>query len=299
MAAPFATPLVCPLLLGREPQLAALDSLLAQAREGHGRTVLVSGEAGVGKSRLVAEGQAHAQQHGVVLIQGRCFEPDRVLPYAPLLDLLRGWVAATPPDHVRAVLGPVAAGLERLLPDLTALVPDLLPRRAIEPEQEQHRHIQALTQFFTRLANPGPVLVVIEDLHWSDEASLEVALALARHAASLPILLILTYRSDEISTELGSLLASLNRERLAIDMPLQRLSPGDVAAMVRAIFDVPRRPPAAFVDALYAITEGNPFFVEEMLKSLAAGGDLALTSDDWGRIPLQSLHLPRSVQIAV
>jgi DNA-binding CsgD family transcriptional regulator len=113
------------------------------------------------------------------------------------------------------------------------------------------------------------------------------------------MLLLLTYRSDEISAELGSLLAALDRERLAIDMPLQRLSPGDVAAMIRAIFNVPRPPPAAFVDALYAITEGNPFFVEEMLKSLTATGDLAFTSDDWERIPLQSLHLPRSVQIAV
>src|SRR5262245_4405713 len=102
-------------------------------------------------------------------------------------------------DHVRTMLGPVAADLARLLPDLTVLVPDLPLRRAIEPEQEQHRHIQALTQFFTRLANPGPVMMVIEDLHWSDEASLEVALALARRAAALPMLLILTYRSDEIS----------------------------------------------------------------------------------------------------
>jgi predicted ATPase len=88
MDAPFATPLVCPLLLAREPQLAALDTLVAQACAGHGRTVLVTGEAGVGKSRLVAEVQAQAEQHGVGLIQGRCFEPDRVLPYAPLLDLL-------------------------------------------------------------------------------------------------------------------------------------------------------------------------------------------------------------------
>jgi len=299
MNAPFQTALVCPLLLGREPQLAALDRMLAQAREGHGRTVLVGGEAGVGKSRLVAEVQVHAQHHSVVLLRGRCFEPDRVLPYAPLLDLLRGWIAATSAEHIRAVLGPAAADLVRLLPDLAALVPDLPPRSALEPEQEHHRHIEALIQFFTRLATLGPVLVVIEDLHWSDEASLEVVLALARRTVSLPMLLLLTYRSDEISAELGSFLAALDRERLAIDMPLQRLSPGDVAAMNGAIFNMLRPPPAAFVDALYAITEGNPFFVEEMLKSLTATGTLALTSDDWERIPLQSLHLPRSMQIAV
>jgi DNA-binding CsgD family transcriptional regulator/uncharacterized protein HemY len=299
MAVPFTTALVCPVLLAREPQLVALKGLIAQMCNGRGQIVLITGEAGVGKSRLVAAAQAQAQQHGIALLQGRCFEPDRVLPYAPLLDLLRGWVAAHAADHVRTMLGPVAADLVRLLPDLAALVPDLPPPRAIEPEQEQHRHIQALTQFFTRVATLGPVLVVLEDLHWSDEASLEVALALARRTPTLPLLLVLTYRSDEIPAELGSFLAALDRERLAIDMPLQRLSSTDVAAMIRSIFDVSRPPPAAFVEALYTITEGNPFFVEEMLKSLSAAGDLAFTSDDWNRIPLQSLHLPRSVQIAV
>ena len=153
-------------------------------------------------------------------------------------------------------------------------------------------------QFFTRLTTLEPVVVVIEDLHWSDEASLEVVLALARRTASLPLLL-LTYRSDEIPAAVGSLLAALDRERLAMDMLLPHLSSGDVATMIRTIFNLPRPLPAAFVEALYAITEGNPFFVEEVLKSLVAGGDLVFTSDDWERIPLQLLHLPRSVQIAV
>jgi DNA-binding CsgD family transcriptional regulator len=140
--------------------------------------------------------------------------------------------------------------------------------------------------------------VVIEDLHWCDETSLEVALALAREAPTLPLLLVLTYRSDEIPAELGALLATLDRERLAVDMTLPRLSPSDVGAMIRAILGLPR-PPPAFVETLYTITEGNPFFVEEMLKSLTTAGDLTLTGDGWERILLQSLHLPRSVQITV
>jgi DNA-binding NarL/FixJ family response regulator len=295
----FTTARICPLLLGRTAYLAALDDLIAQARDGHGQTVLITGEAGIGKSRLIAEVQAHAVQHRLALLQGRCFEPDRVLPYAPLLDLLQRWMAATPAGDVRMVLGATATELVRLLPELAEIAPDLPPLRTLEPGQEQRRLSQALAQFFTRLAARGPVLVVIEDLHWSDEASLEVALALARRAPSLPILLLLTYRSDEIPAELGSLLAALDRERLAIDMPLPHLSAGDVAAMVRAILDLPRSVPAAFVEALYTITEGNPFFVEEMLKSLATANQLAFTSEEWERIPLHTLQLPRSVQIAV
>jgi tetratricopeptide (TPR) repeat protein len=299
MAAPFETALVCPLLLGREPYLAASDRLITQACGGQGQVVLITGEAGIGKSRLVAEVQARAAQYGVAQIEGRCFEPDRVLPYAPLLDLLRGWVTAHAAADVSMVLGSAAADLVRLLPDLATIVPDPPVPRMIEPEQEQRRHIQALTQFFLRLAARGPLLVVIEDLHWSDEASLEVALALARRTSTLPLLILLTYRSDETSAELDALLAALDRERLAMDMPLPPLSSSDVAAMIRAIFDLPHPPPAAFVEALYAITEGNPFFVEELLKSLAAEGDLAFTSDAWERLPLHRLHLPRSVQIAV
>src|SRR5690242_3444023 len=123
MLPPFTTARICPLLLGRTAYLAALDNLIAQARDGHGQTVLITGEAGIGKSRLVVEMQVHAAQHRLALLQGRCFEPDRVLPYAPLLDLLRGWIATTPSDDVRIVLEPTASEVVRLLPELANIAP--------------------------------------------------------------------------------------------------------------------------------------------------------------------------------
>ena len=90
MATLFETPIVCPALFGRERQLDLLSRLLEQARAGRGHTGLIVGEAGIGKSRLLAELKATAIEQGLVILQGRCFEPDRVLPYTPLLDLLRG-----------------------------------------------------------------------------------------------------------------------------------------------------------------------------------------------------------------
>src|SRR5262245_43101221 len=108
MAAPIAAALICPVLLSRERYLAALDHLIAQACVSDGQTVLITGEAGIGKSRLVAELQARAAQQHMALLRGRCFEPDRVLPYAPLLDLLRRWMATNDAVDVQAMLGPAA-----------------------------------------------------------------------------------------------------------------------------------------------------------------------------------------------
>src|SRR5262245_49736060 len=106
MAALAESSIVCPVLIGRVAQLNALDRRLELARANQGQVVLIAGEAGVGKSRLLAEVQARAAQQGFALFQGRCFEPDRVLPYAPVIDLLRAFLAANPVDAIADVLRP-------------------------------------------------------------------------------------------------------------------------------------------------------------------------------------------------
>src|SRR2546425_851594 len=98
MAVPFDPLLICPALIGRAPQLETLDRLLTQTASGHGQIALIVGGAGVGKSRLVAEMETHAVAQGFAVLRGRCFEPDRTLPYAPLLDLLRVDLAASTPE---------------------------------------------------------------------------------------------------------------------------------------------------------------------------------------------------------
>src|SRR5689334_10851896 len=104
MNAPFETPIVCPVLIGRERQLDLLSRLVDQARTGQGQTALIAGEAGIGKSRLIAELKPAATRQGLTILQGRCFEPDRVLPYAPLLDLLPSWLAGRAAHEVADML---------------------------------------------------------------------------------------------------------------------------------------------------------------------------------------------------
>lgn len=95
MAIPFHRPLLCPILLGRSAQCSALEQALDQARAGSGPTVVISGEAGIGKSRLIAEARTRAEERGFLSLEGHCFEPDRDLPYAPVLDLMHRWLAAS------------------------------------------------------------------------------------------------------------------------------------------------------------------------------------------------------------
>jgi DNA-binding CsgD family transcriptional regulator len=311
MAAPFTPSIVCPVLIGRVLQLDTLVHSMEQACDGYGQTVLISGEVGIGKSRLVVEAtsrlhssQAQARQPAALILQGRCFEQDAVLPYAPLLDVLRTFLASRSPGDTARSLGPSAPELVKLLPELATLLPNLTASPLLAPEQEKRRLFESLKQFLTRLSVTSPLLLIIEDIHWSDDTSLEFLLYLARHLVSHPILLVLTYRSEELHPALTRFLAALDRERRATEFTLVRLNIDEVEAMIRAILHLP--PPARidFLEAIFALTEGNPFFIEEILRSLIPEG---APFDRAGTLDLQPHQtggafrpqIPRSVMVAV
>lgn len=292
MQTPFDTSVVCPILLGRSAHLATLNALLSQVQAGQGRVVLLSGEAGIGKSRLAAEVKAQAFAGGFDLLEGRCFESDRAIPYAPLRDLLRTFLATRPPALVAAALEPLAPNLLPLLPELRLST----EHRAVN---EPHQLREAFAQFVSGLVSRRPVLVVIEDLHWSDDASLDALRGLVRRSVHQPILLLLTYRRDEVSPGLTPLLTELDRGRAATELVLQPLTPDEIDGMLRAIFSLAGPVRAEFLDAIATLTEGNPFFIEEALKSLIASGDIAYADGAWDRKPVEALQIPRSVQAAV
>jgi predicted ATPase/DNA-binding CsgD family transcriptional regulator len=295
----FNQSIICPVLIGRRGEVASLHALIDQARLGQGQVVLLSGEAGIGKSRLAAEVKTGAQAHGFLALQGSCFPTDRSAPYAPLLDLFGS-------SQAKELLSLFIANREPLARELALLHPGLAPlpsgekeAQTLEPEQEKHRLLIALTQFFTALATEQPVLLIVEDVHWSDETSLELLHALARRCAQHPLLLVLTYRNDEIHPGLSKWLAQLDRERLAHEYVLAPLSRTEVDAMLHAIFALDRPAPAETLEAIYELTEGNPFFVEEILKSLVTTGVKVSALELWEGQPWDELPIPRSVQSAV
>lgn len=297
-------PVLCPKIIGRAPEFAALGLLVEQAREGQGRVALIAGEAGIGKSRLVSELRASASAQGFLVMQGGCFPTDLTYPYAPLLDLLRSLVAS----NLNASL---TAAVEILAHDIFPLLPELVPDQAIplprlEPEQEKHRLFAVMAAFFLHLSAQSPLLLIIEDVHWSDDTSLDFLHYLARRSVSQLLLLLVTYRDEEMRPELSNWLAQLERERLAHKIRLVSLARGEVDTMLSAIFEerhtsfeMRRFLHGELLDALYTLTEGNPFFVEETLSSLLAAGNIFYVQGYWNRKPGSEVSIPQSVQDAV
>jgi DNA-binding CsgD family transcriptional regulator len=285
-------PVSTPVVIGRHQELATLEALLDDG----GGVLLVSGEAGIGKSRLARETVALAAVRGYRVLQGACFDRDQSLPYAPLLDLLRTY-ASDEPDAARERLRAVAPGWLRLAPDLAGgSIPFPL---TLDPEQERQRFFYEMWAFVSGLARERSLLVLVEDLHWSDEASLELLLSLIRRMAATPLALLLTYRDEERGAALSRFLAEIDRERIATEIVLQPLGLPQVEQQVRAILNLPRPAGTAFVRALHGLTGGNPFFVEEVLRALIAAGDIYPAHEGWHRKPLDQLRVPRSVEDAV
>src|SRR3989441_2116198 len=240
MQVPIDLPVVCPIVIGRTAELTALHLLLDRARSGKGQIVLLSGEAGIGKSRLVAEAKTYATPQGFLLLQGQCFPTDRSCPYAPLLDLLRSHLATSSREQVDTEMGSLASALSPLLLDLLPLPSDLPSLPPLDSEHEKRRLFAALAHLFLRPATKQPALLIVEDLHWSDQTSLDFLHYLARRCTASPLLVLLTYRSDEVHPSLRHFLAQLDRERLARECALAPLSRSEVSAMMYAIFALRR-----------------------------------------------------------
>jgi predicted ATPase len=289
MAIAFNKPLVCPVLIGRRHDLTTLCLLVERAKSSQGWVALLSGEAGIGKSRLVAEIKTSAASHDFLLMQGSCFPTDHAIPYAPLLDLLRSHFSSQPVALPTPEVEQLIQAFLPLFPDVGYVLPGGIPPStwpSLDPEQEKRRRFEMLAHFLTSQTRAHPVLLVVEDLHWSDDTSLEFLHYLARRCSASPLLLLLTYRSDEVRPGLRHFLAQLDQERLAQECSLARLTREEVEAMLRAIFALPRSARLELLDPMYTLTEGNPFFVEEALKSLMATGEIFYANGSFERKPL-------------
>ncbi|MEP7065663.1 MAG: AAA family ATPase [Gemmatimonadota bacterium] len=290
---------VCPVLIGRDAPLSAGWHALQRAHETHGGTLLVSGEAGIGKSRYTGALAERARSLGFITLQGACFETDRARPYAPLLDLVRTLAASASPSLAAHYFRGAGAELVALFPELRAIFPDEPVPGALDPEEERRRLFHAFTEAVSSLSDVQPLLIVIEDVHWSDDTTLDLMLHLARRILARRIALILTFRSDEIGARLGRLLADLDRARCASEVDLRPLTVRDVTTMMQETFGASSPFGSPFVGALHGHTEGNPFFIEEMLKALLVAGELVQQDGVWRARSLEMTRVPRTATEAV
>ncbi|HUQ14503.1 MAG TPA: AAA family ATPase [Gemmatimonadales bacterium] len=274
-------------LVGRGAEVRSLVELLEAAAEGSGTTVLVGGEAGVGKSRLCRELKREATARQMRVIEGRCTSTRASVAYGPFMDAIRFRIACGEREAAAGTLAPILAYLIPLFPELGSTVaqPGAAP-------VSQERAFEVISSVFQRLAGLGPLLLVLEDLHWADPTSLDLLQYLTRRIDRAPILVLGTYRSDELPTGHGMrrLLVSLTHERLGHRVKLSPLGRPEVGEMAQHILGRELAPSA--LEALWRRCEGNPFFLEELLGT-AGETPADLTSSGIAR------ELPLTIRDAV
>ena len=286
--------------VGREAERADLRRLLAGTARGQGALAMIGGEPGVGKTRLAEELMAEARQRNMTALIGRCYEMEGAPPYVPFVEMLEAAARIIPPPALRETLGDAAPEVAKLMPELRRLFPDIPPPLELPPEQERHYLFNSVREFLARAARAQPLLLLLDDLHWADDSTLLLLQHIAQQLREVPVLILGTYRDVELDVgrPLARALEGLLRQRLAHRIALRRLPQDDVAAMLRALSG--QEPPAPLVQAVYAETEGNPFFVEEVFEHLAEEGKLFDAQGRWrADLRVGELEVPEGVRLVI
>ena len=274
--------------VGRNGELSLLESRLQAAARGEGGLVLIAGEPGIGKTRLLQEIRDRARSGGWVVLTGSAYDTEGMPPYLPFLEALRqhsGALAGT--DVLREI---AARSSDIPLPsDLDPGSLALLTVPAAGPEAERYRFFEAVCQAFLAIASTSEsrgLLLSVEDLHWADKPSILLLQHLARKISKARLLLTATYREAEIGDNhpLSAVLAQLTRDHLQETVKLSTLSADECVALVEGLAASPVHPDVS--GTVFTLTEGNPFFIEEVVRELRAEGrdftDKSLAEADWG-----------------
>jgi DNA-binding SARP family transcriptional activator len=258
--------------VGRERELATLAEALAAAQRGDGHMVLVHGEPGIGKTRLLDEIGRLAEARDMRLLRARCYELERDLPYAPMADALGDYLAERlDPAEVSPAIGEWGPQVAALLPILRELMPDLPPHRVLRPEAERSALFAGVRHFLAALARTQPLALLVDDLHWADVSTIQLLEYLASRLAGSAVLIVGTYRTGEVSPDrgLGVLIERIStdmRRQSLIELPCLKVE--DVVALLPALENI--------AGQLHFETDGHPLFLVETLRTLIETGVLQL-----------------------
>jgi DNA-binding CsgD family transcriptional regulator/tetratricopeptide (TPR) repeat protein len=275
--------------VGRQHEVSVLLDHLTAAGRGDGGLVLVAGEPGIGKTRLLSELATRARATGWRVLLGRAYESEGMPPYLPFVEALRAYLLTCSLDELGPALGRGAAEVARLLPEVRDYLPELEAGAPLGPDAERYRLYESVADFLLNIARAPAhpaLLICLDDLHWADTPSLLLLRHVARRLAGSPLLIVGTFRTVELGRThpLADTLAELRREGLSERLTLGALSQADTATLVAALSGV--APASAVADAVYRETEGNPFFVGELVRHLLTEGrdptDAEATVSPWG-----------------
>jgi len=281
-------------LLGRERELERLRRAWAEARAGLRRMVVLRGGPGIGKTRLASELGREAHAAGTVLYAG-CVE-DALVPYQPFVEALRHYARSTPLDGLAGRIGPGAAELARLIPELSPHLPGDPEGTPGDPETQQYLLFDAVSSLLAEAGRRAPVLLVLDDLHWADRSTLRLLRHVARAPDEAALLIVGSYREMDVAADhpLVDLLADLRRDGSYERLALQGLDRDGVAALVEAHAGEPA--PSSLIEVLHQSTDGNPFFVEETVRHLMENGVSLGPGGRSASGPISELGVPEGVK---
>lgn len=283
--------------VGRDAERSALLKILDKVERGAGTMVLISGASGVGKTRLAAEVGAVALKREMRVFRGHCYEEQDAPPYSPFAEIFEMALSgAGAPAAFRAALGEQLPEWIQLIPHLRHYIPDIPPPPEI-PEHPRYYLFNGITQFMSRVAADRPLVLVVEDLHWADESTLQLLAHLVRRLSGVRVLMLATSRDSDMNLNrpLTRALEEFQRKHLLTRVRLKGLSEADAHEMLSALSG--QKPPAELARKIYRETEGNPFFVEEVFKHLQEVGKL-LDADGRFRTDLKrdEIEVPETVR---
>lgn len=319
----------------REEELEDIKQHLEESIKGSGRTLFIVGEAGIGKSRLIAEIGVYAASRNVMALRGRCLYEENMEPYLPFIDAFGKYISGrrrdteweegkevqTPDDYFSMGLVGIAGGtassqdlMEQPYETTEGLVPmGLLPLgeedaelsskiRKINLQQERTRLFEALSQLVVDISERQPLLLVLEDLQWADDGSLKLLHYLARNIQNSRVMICGAYRPEDIESSKGEshplskTLRRMRPEKLFYEIMLDRFDEGSTALMIESMLkkqDIPE----AFTRKLYEESEGNPFFIEEVVRSLVNEGLIDVKDYSWKlKFDPSRIHIPGTIR---
>jgi tetratricopeptide (TPR) repeat protein len=288
-------------MVGRDTEIDTLRSCWSEATHGRGGLVLISGEPGSGKTRLARELNDYARITGGAVLSGGCYELEAATPYLPFVEALRLWVHTSSDDELRAAAGDSGAELARLAPELESRIGPFPESPALSASELRLRLFDGIARCLFHLAEPDGLLLFIDDLQWADQASLSLLHYLVRLAGRERLLVLGCYRDTELDRThpLAGALDEWNRERAAVRVHLGRLAPHGTSAMLSVLLGDECLSPSFCAD-IHRETEGNPFFIEEVVKTLVNEGQIVCECGEWRRREEGGrLVLPQGIKAAI